>query len=46
MGLVSSLILAINGPSGAVPWGLGGTDGGVHWRSLGNYSSRGRQVVE
>lgn len=40
--LVSSLILAINCPSGAVPWGLGGTDGGVvHWRSLGNYSSRG-----
>lgn len=26
--LVSSLILAINCPSGAVPWGLGGTDGG------------------
>lgn len=27
--LVTSLILAINCPRGAVPWGLGGTDGGV-----------------
>lgn len=27
--LVSSLILAINRPSGAVPWGLGGQMGGL-----------------
>lgn len=45
--LVSSLILAINCPSGAVPWDLGGTDGGVvYWRSFGSCSSQGGQVVE
>lgn len=45
--LVSSLILALNCPSRALPYDLGGTDQGVvHWRSLGNYNSLGGQVVE